>query len=162
MVTDQEDELVPTLPTAKWPQLPHSFVRQLSSKQRRCSLPVDGTRSHRESPSESNAFTGRRARRYRWEMSHHRTRPPTSGIARRTRLIVVDNSQIGKEAHEAGKLGYCIWTYNRGYRKGHMPPATLGDKVSELWAGEEDLLDLLHSPCLLVDPHRHPRPNAQG
>jgi len=44
-------------------------------------------------------------------------------------LITVDNSQIGREAHERGKLPYCIWVYRGGYRKGHMPKAQLGNKI---------------------------------
>lgn len=63
-------------------------------------------------------------------MSVHRTRPPNPGIHRRTRLLVVDNSPIGKEANTSGKLAYCIWVYKSGYRKRHMPHATLGDKVN--------------------------------
>ncbi|PAV84450.1 hypothetical protein WR25_09286 [Diploscapter pachys] len=64
-----------------------------------------------------------------YELSHHRSRPPTVGIHRRTRLNVVDNSALGKEAHEVGKPAYCIWVYKAGYRKRHMPKAVLGDKV---------------------------------
>lgn len=63
-------------------------------------------------------------------MSRHRTRPPYPGIIRRTRLVVVDNSALGKEANLSGKLAYCIHVCKRGYRKKHMPPAALGDKVS--------------------------------
>lgn len=59
----------------------------------------------------------------------HRSRPPNPGICRRTRLLAVDNSPIGKEANTNGKLAYCIWVYKHGYRAKHMPHATLGDKV---------------------------------
>jgi len=69
-------------------------------------------------------------------LSRHRSRPPNPGIHRRTRLIVVDNSAIGKEANTSGKLAYCIHVYKRGYRAKHMPPATLGDKVLVAIKGE--------------------------
>lgn len=62
-------------------------------------------------------------------MSRHRSRPPTFGIHRRTDLICIDNSEIGKDANMSGRLAYCIWVYKRGYRKRHMPKAELGDKV---------------------------------
>ena len=80
---------------------------------------------------------------FSYELSKHRTRPPTMGIHRRTRLNVVDNSSLGKEAHTSGltffefivssisgKLAYCIHVYKQGKRQRHMPHATLGDKVS--------------------------------
>ena len=66
---------------------------------------------------------------FRYELSRHRSRPPCPGIHRRTRLLVVDNSEMGKEANMSGKLPYCIHVYKQGYRKKHMPHATLGDKV---------------------------------
>lgn len=47
-------------------------------------------------------------------MSKHRSRPPTQGIHRRTRLLVVDNSNLGKEANNSGKLAYCIHVYKPG------------------------------------------------
>jgi hypothetical protein len=62
-------------------------------------------------------------------MSHHRSRPPSSGLQRRSRVLVVDNSALGREANTSGRMAYCIWVYKIGYRKGHMPHATLGDKV---------------------------------
>lgn len=62
-------------------------------------------------------------------MSRHRTRPPVPGIQRRTRLLVVDNSALGKEANLSGKPAYCIHVYKQGFRKKHMPHAVLGDKV---------------------------------
>ncbi|KAI6172493.1 60S ribosomal protein L23 [Aphelenchoides besseyi] len=71
-----------------------------------------------------------------YELSKHRTRPPTVGIHRRTRLIVVDNSAIGKEANTSGQLAYCIHVYKPGYRQKHMPKATLGDKVLVAIKGE--------------------------
>lgn len=46
-----------------------------------------------------------------------------------TRLIVVDNSALGKEAENSGKLAYCIHVYKQGYRAKHMPRALLGDKI---------------------------------
>uniref|UniRef100_A0A912M2X8 Large ribosomal subunit protein uL14m n=1 Tax=Haemonchus contortus TaxID=6289 RepID=A0A912M2X8_HAECO len=64
-----------------------------------------------------------------YEMSKHRTRPPSMGIHRRTRLNVVDNSALGKEAHTTGKRAYCIDVYKQGRRKKHLPHATLGDKI---------------------------------
>ncbi|VDN36355.1 unnamed protein product [Gongylonema pulchrum] len=64
----------------------------------------------------------------RHELSRHRTRPPNPGIHRRTRLLVVDNSALGKEANTCGKLAYCIDVCKPGRRKKHMPHATLGDK----------------------------------
>ncbi|CAJ0565901.1 unnamed protein product, partial [Mesorhabditis spiculigera] len=64
-----------------------------------------------------------------YEFSKHRTRAPTFGIHRRTRLMVVDNSTLGKEAHASGKLAYCIHTYKQGKRPKHMPKAGLGDKI---------------------------------
>lgn len=69
---------------------------------------------------------------FRHELSRHRTRPPNPGIHRRTRLLVVDNSALGKEANTSGKLAYCISVYKPGARKKHMPHATLGDKVVAL------------------------------
>jgi hypothetical protein len=42
----------------------------------------------------------------------------------------VDNSALGKEANMSGKPAYCIHVYKQGYRKKHMPHASLGDKVS--------------------------------
>ena len=70
------------------------------------------------------------------EMSRHRSRPPTYGIHRRTRLICVDNSELGKEANMSGKLAYCIWVYKHGYTKRHMPKAGLGDRVLVAIRGE--------------------------
>ncbi|KAI6219635.1 hypothetical protein M3Y95_01087600 [Aphelenchoides besseyi] len=71
-----------------------------------------------------------------YELSKHRTRPPTVGIQRRTRLVVVDNSAVGKEANTSGQLAYCIHVYKHGYRKKHMPKATLGDKILVAIKGE--------------------------
>ncbi|EFP07769.1 hypothetical protein CRE_26147 [Caenorhabditis remanei] len=51
------------------------------------------------------------------------------GIHRRTRLNVVDNSALGKEADTTGKLPYCIHVYKQGRRAKHMPHAELGDKI---------------------------------
>ncbi|CAD6199083.1 unnamed protein product [Caenorhabditis auriculariae] len=65
----------------------------------------------------------------KYELSKHRTRPPTMGVHRRTRLNVVDNSALGKEADAAGKLAYCIHVYKQGLRSRHMPHAVLGDKI---------------------------------
>lgn len=48
---------------------------------------------------------------------------------RRTRLIVVDNSALGKEANISGRLAYIIHVYKSGFRRNHMPKAELGDKV---------------------------------
>uniref|UniRef100_A0A914YYE3 Large ribosomal subunit protein uL14m n=1 Tax=Panagrolaimus superbus TaxID=310955 RepID=A0A914YYE3_9BILA len=73
---------------------------------------------------------------YGYEMSKHRSRPPTTGIHRRTRLLVVDNSNLGKEANNSGKLAYCIHVYKSGYRKKHMPKAELGDKILVAIRGE--------------------------
>ncbi|CAK5088730.1 unnamed protein product [Meloidogyne enterolobii] len=70
------------------------------------------------------------------EMSRHRTRPPTYGIQRRTELVCIDNSEIGKDANMSGRLAYCIWVYKRGYRKRHMPKAELGDKILVAIRGE--------------------------
>ncbi|KAM3718061.1 39S ribosomal protein L14 [Dirofilaria immitis] len=70
------------------------------------------------------------------ELSRHRTRPPSTGIERRTRLLVVDNSELGKEANTSGKLAYCIDVYKPGGRKKHMPHATLGDKILVAIRGE--------------------------
>uniref|UniRef100_A0AAF5Q5Z3 Large ribosomal subunit protein uL14m n=2 Tax=Wuchereria bancrofti TaxID=6293 RepID=A0AAF5Q5Z3_WUCBA len=70
------------------------------------------------------------------ELSRHRTRPPSTGIERRTRLLVVDNSALGKEANTSGKLAYCIDVYKPGGRKKHMPHATLGDKILVAIRGE--------------------------
>uniref|UniRef100_A0A915DPZ4 Large ribosomal subunit protein uL14m n=1 Tax=Ditylenchus dipsaci TaxID=166011 RepID=A0A915DPZ4_9BILA len=70
------------------------------------------------------------------EMSIHRKRPPTMGIHRRTRLVTVDNSTLGKEANLSGKLAYCIHVYKHGYRKKHMPHAKLGDKILVAVRGE--------------------------
>ncbi|KAH7694343.1 Protein MRPL-14 b [Aphelenchoides avenae] len=70
------------------------------------------------------------------EMSHHRSRPPTYGIHRRTRLIVVDNSALGKEANTSGRLAYCIHTYKLGKRRDHMPKAVIGDKILVAIRGE--------------------------
>ncbi|CAL2032637.1 unnamed protein product [Caenorhabditis brenneri] len=64
-----------------------------------------------------------------YELSKHRTRAPTMGIHRRTRLNVVDNSALGKEADTTGKLPYCIHVYKQGRRAKHMPHAELGDKI---------------------------------
>ncbi|CAB3404918.1 unnamed protein product [Caenorhabditis bovis] len=64
-----------------------------------------------------------------YELSKHRTRAPSMGIHRRTRLNVVDNSALGKEADAAGKLPYCIHVYKQGGRAKHMPHAVLGDKI---------------------------------
>lgn len=66
----------------------------------------------------------------------HRSRPPHPGIHRRTRLLVVDNSTLGKEANISGRLAYCIHVYKRGFRKKHMPHATLGDQVLVAIKGE--------------------------
>uniref|UniRef100_A0AC35UCG4 60S ribosomal protein L23 n=1 Tax=Rhabditophanes sp. KR3021 TaxID=114890 RepID=A0AC35UCG4_9BILA len=63
------------------------------------------------------------------ELSKHRTRTPHPGIHRRTRCVVVDNSALGKEANNSGKLAYCINVYKQGQRAKHMPHATLGDKI---------------------------------
>uniref|UniRef100_A0A0N5AXE0 Large ribosomal subunit protein uL14m n=1 Tax=Syphacia muris TaxID=451379 RepID=A0A0N5AXE0_9BILA len=71
-----------------------------------------------------------------YELSRHRSRPPVPGIHRRTRLVVVDNSELGKEANLSGKLAYCIHVYKQGYRKKHMPHAILGDKVLVAIRGE--------------------------
>ncbi|KAK6107371.1 Ribosomal protein L14p/L23e family protein [Brugia pahangi] len=73
---------------------------------------------------------------YIHELSRHRTRPPSTGIERRTRLLVVDNSALGKEANTSGKLAYCIDVYKPGGRKKHMPHATLGDKILVAIRGE--------------------------
>ncbi|KAK0421382.1 hypothetical protein QR680_015208 [Steinernema hermaphroditum] len=70
------------------------------------------------------------------ELSRHRTRPPNPGIHRRTRCVVVDNSALGKEANNSGKLAYCIHVYKQGARKKHMPHATLGDKILVAIRGE--------------------------
>ena len=59
----------------------------------------------------------------------HRSRPPNPGIHRCTRLLVVDNSELGKYANMSGRMAYCIQVYKHGYRAKHMPHATLGDKV---------------------------------
>jgi len=92
------------------------------------------------SPSSSSyiskAFAGRWYSQPMDEMSRHRSRPPSGGIARRTRLIVVDNSPLGKEANSSGRLAYCIHVYKKGYRKGHMPKALLGDKILVAICGE--------------------------
>ncbi|VBB27563.1 unnamed protein product [Acanthocheilonema viteae] len=72
----------------------------------------------------------------RHELSRHRTRPPSTGIERRTRLLVVDNSELGKEANTSGKLAYCIDVYKTGGRRKHMPHATLGDKILVAIRGE--------------------------
>ncbi|GMS84891.1 hypothetical protein PENTCL1PPCAC_7066, partial [Pristionchus entomophagus] len=71
-----------------------------------------------------------------YELSKHRSRPPVMGIHRRTRCMVVDNSQLGKEAHSSGKLAYCIHVYKQGFRAKHMPHATLGDKILVAIRGE--------------------------
>ncbi|KAK5967499.1 hypothetical protein GCK32_004905 [Trichostrongylus colubriformis] len=68
-------------------------------------------------------------RNLKYELSKHRSRPPCMGIQRRTRLNVVDNSALGKEAHTSGKRAYCIDVYKQGRRKKHLPHATLGDKI---------------------------------
>ncbi|VDN04980.1 unnamed protein product [Thelazia callipaeda] len=73
---------------------------------------------------------------FRHELSRHRTRPPSSGIHRRTRLLVVDNSALGKEANTSGKLAYCIDVKKPGGRKKHMPHARLGDKILVAIRGE--------------------------
>uniref|UniRef100_A0A0R3S2N0 Large ribosomal subunit protein uL14m n=1 Tax=Elaeophora elaphi TaxID=1147741 RepID=A0A0R3S2N0_9BILA len=73
---------------------------------------------------------------FRYELSRHRTRPPSTGIERRTRLLVVDNSALGKEANTSGKLAYCIDVYKPGGRKKHMPHARLGDKILVAIRGE--------------------------
>uniref|UniRef100_A0A915PZ36 Large ribosomal subunit protein uL14m n=1 Tax=Setaria digitata TaxID=48799 RepID=A0A915PZ36_9BILA len=73
---------------------------------------------------------------FRHELSRHRTRPPSTGIERRTRLLVVDNSALGKEANTSGKLAYCIDVYKSGGRKKHMPHARLGDKILVAIRGE--------------------------
>ncbi|CAI2343111.1 unnamed protein product [Caenorhabditis sp. 36 PRJEB53466] len=64
-----------------------------------------------------------------YELSKHRSRAPSMGIHRRTRLEVVDNSALGKEANTTGKLPYCIHVYKQGRRAKHMPHAELGDKI---------------------------------
>ncbi|VDK86248.1 unnamed protein product [Litomosoides sigmodontis] len=74
--------------------------------------------------------------RKKHELSRHRTRPPSTGIQRRTRLLVVDNSTLGKEANTSGKLAYCIDVYKPGGREKHMPHATLGDKILVAIRGE--------------------------
>jgi len=71
-----------------------------------------------------------------YEMSHHRSRPPSSGLHRRSRVLVVDNSALGKEANSSGRLAYAIWVYKMGYRKRHMPHATLGDTILVAICGE--------------------------
>ncbi|KAI6232927.1 60S ribosomal protein L23 [Aphelenchoides fujianensis] len=71
-----------------------------------------------------------------YELSKHRTRTPTVGIHRRTRLVVVDNSAVGKEANTSGRLAYCIHVYKQGYRAKHMPKAELGDKILVAVKGE--------------------------
>ncbi|KAL7070652.1 hypothetical protein ACQ4LE_009675 [Meloidogyne hapla] len=71
-----------------------------------------------------------------YEMSRHRTRPPTYGILRKTDLVCIDNSEIGKDANMSGRLAYCIWVYKKEYRKRHMPKATLGDKILVAIRGE--------------------------
>uniref|UniRef100_A0AC34R6M3 Large ribosomal subunit protein uL14 n=1 Tax=Panagrolaimus sp. JU765 TaxID=591449 RepID=A0AC34R6M3_9BILA len=71
-----------------------------------------------------------------YELSKHRSRAPVPGIHRRTRLLVVDNSAIGKEVNNSGKLAYCIHVYKSGKRAKHMPHATIGDKVLVAIKGE--------------------------
>ncbi|KAI6183700.1 60S ribosomal protein L23 [Aphelenchoides bicaudatus] len=73
---------------------------------------------------------------YLFEMSRHRTRPPVRGITRRTRLLVVDNSALGKEANLSGKPAYCIHVYKQGFRQKFMPTGLLGDKILVAIRGE--------------------------
>lgn len=51
---------------------------------------------------------------FSYEMSHHRTRPPTLGIQSMTRVIVVDNSTLGKEAHQLGRLPKIVHVLKQG------------------------------------------------
>ncbi|MFH4976681.1 hypothetical protein AB6A40_003390 [Gnathostoma spinigerum] len=91
---------------------------------------ISRTACCREPLTFSKAFaSGRWWPQPSYEMSQHRTRPPNFGIHRRTRCIVVDNSELGKEANTSGKLAYCINVYKPGWRRKHMPHATLGDKI---------------------------------
>uniref|UniRef100_A0A8R1UDJ6 Large ribosomal subunit protein uL14m n=1 Tax=Pristionchus pacificus TaxID=54126 RepID=A0A8R1UDJ6_PRIPA len=94
------------------------------------------TRLFSPSISSTVAASGRWYPQPAYELSKHRSRPPVMGIHRRTRCMVVDNSQLGKEAHSSGKLAYCIHVYKQGFRAKHMPHATLGDKVLVAIRGE--------------------------
>ncbi|KAI1720197.1 ribosomal protein l14p/L23e domain-containing protein [Ditylenchus destructor] len=87
-------------------------------------------------PTMAKRFQGRWYPQPMDEVSRHRSRPPSQGIHRRTRLIIVDNSELGKEANASGKLAYCINTMKHGYRQRHMPHATIGDKIVVAVRGE--------------------------
>ena len=50
--------------------------------------------------------------------------------------MVVDNSQLGKEAQTSGKLAYCMHVYKQGFRPKHMPHGVLGDKIMVAIRGE--------------------------
>ena len=71
------------------------------------------------------------------EMSRHRTRPPTFGLQRLTRVNVVDNSKLAREALLHHRLPYVINVYKPGaWLKHTMPRAQLGDKVTVVVKGQ--------------------------
>ena len=61
-------------------------------------------------------------------MLYFSTSPVCQHIINRTRLRIVDNSMLGREAELAGKRVRCIQVYKK-CKPGSLPIGTIGDKI---------------------------------